>query len=1044
MSRDYGHVLFISAGAGSGKTYRLTDELERALVAGEVTPARVIGTTFTVKAATELRERVRERLIRAGRAQLAEQTAQALLGTVHSVCERLLKRFAFELGLTPELSVASLEDVAVLFSQALDSALSAAAVREMNAIAQRLAVDDWRDDVRALVDRARDNDIPADALSAMGRESADSLTAFLPASEDRDWDKGLRSAVRSAIERIDLKADTTKGTAEYVADLELAAHELARPSCPWPVWTRLSTAEAKKKSDAIAGEVRETAAAFERHPRFHAELRAYIEGIHAIAGSTLAHFQAIKTERGLIDFQDMEQLTLRALDEPDVRERLSRELDLLLVDEFQDTNPMQLAIFMKLAEFAKRVIFVGDVKQAVFGFRGCDPELVLATLGALRKAGSKVDVLPKSWRSRPALVHYVNAVFTQAFTGQVASEEVALSPEREEQTDEPAIIRWQLEGRGEARTRALSNGIIGLIRSGHRIVDPEAKESRAVRWGDIAVLAATNTQVEAIAKALRAAQVPMKMSLAGLLTVPEVCLAKACLRRVSDRTDTLATAEIIAMTDCNEPEIWLADRLRWLAQEQESYAWAEGGHRIVSKLASLRDEITTQSPVEVVARVLNYVGIRDVVTAWGPNATKVMQRQRNLDAFLSLAVEYERHCDAQHLAATLIGFLFWLEHPHSAALDLQPVVTTGNAVHVLTYHKAKGLEWPVVINAHLDFAWPSRLWDVRVETVAAFDPHKPLASRVIRFWPRVFGERTKLPVVRRIADSPIGAAVQVKNDAENRRVAYVGLTRARDTIVLALPGGNPKDDAWLHTFAGDYLLPKGATLELPTGRHVRSAVVTLEGESITADTEPFAPRRFPERQPLGAPLREGVIASAASPIDGAAAGEIVVLGERIVLRGDDMTQIGTALHALIATELINPGRPDRLKRARELLLGYGVDAFFDAEAALAAAHRFREWIERTFAPTRILAEYPVTQVLGDGRVLRGWIDVLLETDRGWVVIDHKSSPRPSAEWASEVVEYSGQLVAYRQALAACGKTPASCWIQFPVGGGVVVLEHNAS
>ncbi|MGH8310376.1 MAG: UvrD-helicase domain-containing protein, partial [Steroidobacteraceae bacterium] len=110
MNRDFSHVRFISAGAGSGKTYRLTVELERALVEEGIRPSRVIGTTFTVKAAAELRERVRERLIQAGRAQLAEQTAQALIGTVHSVCERLLRRFAFELGLSPDLHVASLDD----------------------------------------------------------------------------------------------------------------------------------------------------------------------------------------------------------------------------------------------------------------------------------------------------------------------------------------------------------------------------------------------------------------------------------------------------------------------------------------------------------------------------------------------------------------------------------------------------------------------------------------------------------------------------------------------------------------------------------------------------------------------------------------------------------------------------------------------------------------------------------------------------------------------------------------------------------------------
>src|SRR5690606_24693558 len=155
------------------------------------------------------------------------------------------------------------------------------------------------------------------------------------------------------------------------------------------------------------------------------------------------------------------------------------------------------------------------------------------------------------------------------------------------------------------------------------------------------------------------------------------------------------------------------------------------------------------SPVEIVARVLNYVGIRDVATAWGPNAIKAAQRQRNLDALLNLAVEYERHCDSQHLAATLTGFLFWLENPHSAELDLQPVVTTGDAVHVLTYHKAKGLEWPVVVATHLDYRWRPRLWDVRIERDGGeFDVEQPLANRVVRYWPQLFGDATRdVPVL---------------------------------------------------------------------------------------------------------------------------------------------------------------------------------------------------------------------------------------------------------------------------------------------------------
>jgi hypothetical protein len=153
-----------------------------------------------------------------------------------------------------------------------------------------------------------------------------------------------------------------------------------------------------------------------------------------------------------------------------------------------------------------------------------------------------------------------------------------------------------------------------------------------------------------------------------------------------------------------------------------------------------------------------------------------------------------------------------------------------------------------------------------------------------------------------------------------------------------------------------------------------------------------------------------------------------------------MTLIGTALHALIAAELGNPRRADRAKRARALLDGYGAGAFLDAEQALAAADRLGAWIAKRFSPRRVLTEYPIVHALADGRVVRGWVDVLVETDAGWIVIDHKSSPRPRAEWRDEVLGYSGQLAVYRDALVASGKTVVGAWIHFPVGGGAVEVS----
>src|SRR5262245_11371722 len=194
---DFSHVTFISAGAGSGKTYRLTEELERALVERHIDPAGVIGTTFTVKAAGELKDRVRERLIGSGRPQLAERMSQALIGTVHSVCEKLLKRFAFELGISPQQNVLGIEDHR-LFHQALDEILSLDDVRTMNRLAARLGIATWQTDVKRVADRARENAVGPTALMAMGTTSADTLLAFFPTPKRGDHLKVLLRTIDDA------------------------------------------------------------------------------------------------------------------------------------------------------------------------------------------------------------------------------------------------------------------------------------------------------------------------------------------------------------------------------------------------------------------------------------------------------------------------------------------------------------------------------------------------------------------------------------------------------------------------------------------------------------------------------------------------------------------------------------------------------------------------------------------------------------------------------------------------------------------------------
>ena len=1038
----FDHVTFISAGAGSGKTYRLIEELEKALLHEDVSPAGIVATTFTVKAATELRERVRDRLLANDRLELAERTAESLIGTVHSVCERLLERFAFELGLSPQLNVMSIDDGARFFNQALDHVLPIDRVREMNALSHRLGMVDrgmptWWRVVKDIADKARENSVQGSDLRRMGERNAASLLSFFPASTDSDPTAELARRVRETLRNM---PDTRHaGTRKYRAILAEASPLIGRADCPWHAWMRLAGETGIQAIGEHVRYIQEVAALYASHPAFHRDLQGFTQGVFDIAADTLTRFQELKRERGLIDFNDMEQFVLDALDYEAVRERLAGELQLLLVDEFQDTNPMQLALFLKLASLADKAIFVGDVKQAIYEFRGCDPGLVFQTLDGLTAGDARTDNLDSSWRSRPALVGYVNELFANAFEAEIHRDLVVLRPQRDE-VDPPAVTAWTVEGNKEATAFAIAEGVARLIASGEPMADPETGRNRPVSYGDVAVLARTNDHVEYIARSLRQRQVPMKMTLTGLLDTPEVSLAKSCLRRLADRADTLATAEIMALADCAEPEEWLASRLDWLATHSDSMAWGEEDHPVIRRLHEMRAESALRSPVEIVARVLNEVDIRRIVTAWGPDEIRAAQRQKNLDAFLNLAVEYEKHAASHRAPGTLTGFLFWLENPSSPDLDLQPVVTTGDAVHVLTYHRAKGLEWPVVVCTDFDYRERLRTWDVRVELTDDFDIDAPLANRDLRYWPNIFDRRTKgVPARQAIEGSDEGIRCREKTRAEQRRLAYVGMTRARDRLVLAVPPKFRKD-AWFQDFAAEFAIPTGETLVLPNGQTIPTHSEVMAAAAGEPQPLPYSPRWFERRERTHHPAKY-LQPSSAGPLEDAGIGKIIEIGERVALHGDAMENVGNGLHAAIAAELVNSLPPAKsIQRAEAILAGHAAEKHIDAKDAVAIARRFARCLEKQLHATNIEVEVPILHTLADGRVVRGFVDVLAETPQGWLVIDHKSSPQPSSKWPEEALKHSGQLATYRAALTAAGRNVAGCLVHFAVTGGLVEVR----
>ena len=254
-------------------------------------------------------------------------------------------------------------------------------------------------------------------------------------------------------------------------------------------------------------------------------------------------------------------------------------------------------------------------------------------------------------------------------------------------------------------------------------------------------------------------------------------------------------------------------------------------------------------------------------------------------------------------------------------------------------------------------------------------------------------------------------------------------------LVIALRGKVP-ESAWLNAFKTPFLLPDGDSVTLPGGHQVPAQALSLGAGDARAEARGFAPRWFERREPAAERVPARLRASDAPAVEAAKVVEVVTLGDRVPVKGGDMAAVGNALHAIIAMRLVNPAAGDDTACAERIIEACDAAGRLAAADALAVAERFHAWVRERFAPERIHVEHPVSQVLDGGQTRVGWVDVVLRSERGVVIIDHKSSPRPRVEWEAEALSHSGQLAAYAEAFRAVGQPP-STWIHLAVAGAAL-------
>jgi ATP-dependent exoDNAse (exonuclease V) beta subunit len=1061
----------LAAAAGSGKTSVLVERYARAVIEDGIAPGRILAITFTERAAGELRARVRGRLLAAGRRQTARESAAAFVSTFHGFCARVLRSHAVVAGLAPGFGVLDDAQAATLREGAFDDALAGwvgddAALE----LAATFGVGELRNALLAAYDELR---------------SRGERAPTLPAPRPRHDSGAARAALAAAATALarELGADAP-------AVLGECAELVASGGLPAPARVRALALPRRGNGGCAGGDAYEQARA-----RFE-EVCADALGAPAVAalGRLLAAFGERyadgKRSRGMLDFDDLELEAVALFTaHDDVRAQWSARFELVMVDELQDTNARQLDLLGALDR--GNLFTVGDELQSIYGFRHADVALFRARQASLRAAG-RAGVLSANFRSRPALLRAVNAVFAQRFgerfTPLVAAREEAAGTAplvellvADSDGWEPHEERLGLElapaplwRRAEARL--LARRLDRLIRDGTVVAE------------DVAVLFRAGTAIGVYETALAdLGHATLATAGGGFFERPEVVDLVAYVQALANPLDELALYGVLAspLGGCD------ADALAALtlrAREQGRSPWAvlaadpadARAAALASRLRSARARAPAQPLADVIAAAVAEHGYdRHLAGLHGPE-----RRLANVARLEALARDYEAREGrdlrgfAQALAAQRVGSAREVEAP-------PPAAGTG-AIRLMTIHAAKGLEFPVVCVADLAHAASGR--DAALLTAP---------GRVGLRLPTTDRERFDT-----LAYAELHAARRQAVAAEEERIVYVALTRARERLILsgaarlcAWPRESTAPLAWLgpalvadladraragsgeQVVAGAGGVPVRLSLcgadridELAApqvgapGADGGGAPVQLTLCGLDAAGEPFEPAPGAGLDPIEPPPEaERGSAPELPSLSYTSLAEYERCGYRYYLQrvlglvdvefagagdGDGGAARGVVIHALLerldfARPVVDAGLAAAVAR-RE-----GAREDPAALAELAGAFARSPLCARLGAARGVRREQPFAFALGGpgGTLLRGVLDVAgFEADGTLLIVDYKSDRLAGDEDLAARVErdYGVQRIVYALAGLAAGAPTvevAHCFLRRPEI--VVAARHCA-
>lgn len=1075
--------LIVEASAGTGKTTALVGRIVEVLRRGKAKIDEIAAVTFTNKAAGELKLRLRETLDKArsdgqgGQAELEaalKQLEEASIGTIHAFCAQILRERPVEAGIDPAFEEMSEPEANRLYQRSFRAWLERRLNEPSPGLKRAFARLAWRD--------SWDDSPPVEQLQYAAKKLIE--WRDYPAAWRREpfsREEEIRTLLRKTREVADASSRPRRVTDYLYRSLQparLLIQSIDRPEMA-DVEPDYDVLEAqilklgrdlrddRKGSGEYGGGVSR-----EELVRLRDELRVWIADFQRHADADLAaqlrdemwgvveEYSDRKQRQGKLDFVDLLIATRDLLrDRPDAREHLQRRYKRLFIDEFQDTDPLQVEIFMMLADDGEpgKLFLVGDPKQSIYKFRRADIRLYNDVCADLTANGVGLVRLTRSFRAVPNIQDFVNAAFETEMAGDSHAHYAPLEHVREGVNARPSVIAlpvpkpYKSRLAKEAVNKSLPDAIAAFI---SWLVNESG-------WGlgarDIAVLFRRRTQggqdlTREYARALEARGV--QHLLAGSKSFhhrEEVETLRAALTAIEwpeDELSVFATLKgsLFAIPD----ETLLLHKLRF---KRLHPFHCEGADPMVAEALTLLTDLHRERNRRPFAATVN--ALLEATRAHPgfllrPGGSQILA---NVMRVADLARTYETTG-----GISFRGFVEELaaQAEKEEASEAPVLEEDSDGVRLMTVHAAKGLESKVVILADLTANIASRDVDQYVDS-----EKRICAMRLLRCAPWELLEHE--------------AEEALRERAEGVRVAYVAATRARDLLVVPAVGDEPFPvDGWLSPldkalypardqwraskpaegcpkFGQSSVLDRPREYDGNAEASVRpGSIVPQNGSHEVVWWDPFQLRLGLEadhglhqeellkddgsastvryqawRDTRAATLEAGsrptvTVFTGSEAIDlppTTSLIEYVPIGEPRSIGG---RRFGVLVHAVLRDAKLDATADSiaRVVSMHKRILGATQEEADAASTAVAKALQ-GDVIQRARASSRAHREYPVSLRMGD-RLLEGVIDLAFIEDGQWIVVDFKTDADASIRRA----QYERQLQWYTFALQELTGMPA--------------------